>query len=139
MRIDRIQHALPEGFGPLRAAAVAEGFSQLERLEAQWESGVQRFERPGEALLAAWLDGALVGVGGITREPTALTAPMLRLRRFYVLPIARRRGAGRTLAMTLICEASEPMITVNASGGSGPFWIGLGFAPVQGKPWTHEL
>lgn len=138
MRIAGIHNALPDGFAALRGAAEAEGLRQLSRLQAEWESG-QRFEVTGEALLGAWVNGALVGVGGITREPSAPTAPMLRLRRFYVLPQARRKGVARAMAAALIERAAEPMITVNAGGGSGPFWEELGFSPVHDRPWTHEL
>lgn len=138
LRLERLGGALPTSFTDLRAAAEDEGYRMLSRLEAEWAGGEQRFDRPGEALIGAWLAGGLVGVGGITREPTAPAEPMLRLRRFYVLPRARRRGVARAMAMALIAEAAEPIIILNAAAGSRAFWERLGFSPVAGRGWTHE-
>jgi GNAT superfamily N-acetyltransferase len=66
----------------------------------------------------------------------------MRLRRLYVAPAARRKGAGRTLAQALIQEAldSVPMVTVNARDTLAPaFWKALGFEPVNGRAWSHQL
>lgn len=44
---------MPAGFDTLRLEALAEGHSSVERLTADWEVGRMRFDRDGEALLAA--------------------------------------------------------------------------------------
>lgn len=59
-----------------------------------------RFDRNGEALLAAHIAGVLAGIGGLTIEPVLLGA--LRMRRFYVRPPFRQAGIGRTLATALL-------------------------------------
>jgi hypothetical protein len=49
---------LPTGFDALRAEARAQGFRQVERLAADWEARTTRFDREGEALLAARVNGS---------------------------------------------------------------------------------
>ena len=51
-----------------------------------------RFERPGEALLAAYSEGVLAAIGGITIDPIVPDA--LRMRRFNVRPAFRRPVLG---------------------------------------------
>ena len=109
----------------------------MERLIAQWKSRAIRFDREGEALLAARVDGALAGIGGLTIEPVLPGA--LRMRRFYVRPLFRRAGIGRKLATALL----EPvriigvLVTVNAAPASVSFWESLGFAPDMRDGHTH--
>ena len=52
-------------FAPLLAEAAGEGHAFLARLRDEWQSGVLRFERPGEILLGAFGDGRLIGIGSI--------------------------------------------------------------------------
>ena len=111
----------------------------LDRLAAEWGVG-QRFDRAGEALLAAWFGGGLAGVGGITPDPAMPGA--LRLRRFYVHPSHRRRGAGRALAAALLGRARPPGTPVLVNAGTPAaalFWEGLGLVPDPGAGGTHRL
>jgi hypothetical protein len=82
LELEPVTGDLPAGFETLRAEALAEGFRQVERLAAEWAWRTTRFDREGEALLAARLNGVLVGIGGLTIEPVVPGA--LRMRRFYV-------------------------------------------------------
>jgi GNAT superfamily N-acetyltransferase len=130
---------LPAGFETLRAEAVAEGFRQVERLAAEWASRTTRFDRKGEALLAARLNGVLAGIGGLTIEPVVPGA--LRMRRFYIRPRFRRGGVGRKLATALLerTRHTHRLITVNAAAGSILFWEALGFEPDMREGHTHVL
>ena len=88
IRLERVIGALPHGLDAMRDEARAENHTMLDTLASEWESGKTRFERPGEALYAAYLDGDLAGIGGLTLE---LTIPgALRMRRFYVYRRFRR-------------------------------------------------
>ena len=71
------------------------GFNR-RRLASDWASGAMRFDRPGEALLAAYSEGVLAAIGGITIDPIVPDA--LRMRRFYVRPAFRRTGIGGEIA-----------------------------------------
>jgi ATP diphosphatase len=139
LRLARVMDDLPAGFGAMRANARAEGYRMLDTLAADWASRKTRFDREGEALLAAYVDGSLAGIGGLTLEPTIPGA--LRMRRFYVGAPFRRSGIGRRLAAGLLLQARQSgrMVTVNAATGSEPFWEALGFAPDPRDGHTHIL
>jgi GNAT superfamily N-acetyltransferase len=128
LHLERLGDALPADFSALQLAAAAEGHRMLDRLAQEWVSGANRFSGDGEALIAAWWDSALVGIGGLTRDPQIDGA--LRMRRFYVAPPFRGRGVGRTLAAALLALAG-PDARVTAHPGTAAataFWRGVGFA-----------
>ena len=140
-RIERVGDRLPEGLDTLRAAAQDEGFRHLTRLVADWESALERFEAPGCALFAVFDAEELVGVGGLTREPTAPEAPLLRARRFYVHPAFRRRGHGEALVDAVVAVARDhaDVLLVHSSVGAMSFWDAAGFARSVRPGITHEL
>jgi GNAT superfamily N-acetyltransferase len=135
IRLERVIDALPAGFEALRAEARAEGHGMLDTLAAEWSSGAMRFNRPGEMLLASYVDDALAGIGGLTREPAIPGA--LRMRRFYVALAYRRYGVGRALADALLRQTTARTITSNAAAGSEAFWEALGFVPDWHDGRTH--
>jgi hypothetical protein len=60
--IERL-HDLPvDLLGALVVESERSGYGLVCRLVDDWVTGVNRFDRPGEALFAAWRDGELVGV-----------------------------------------------------------------------------
>ena len=120
---------LPAGFDAMRREAREEGYRMLNTLAADWAAGKIRFDREGEALFAAYSGGLLAAIGGLTLEPAIPGA--LRMRRFYVRAPYRRSGVGKRLAARLLEPAMRTgqVVTVNAGGGSEPFWEALGFAP----------
>ena len=133
----RIVDRLPAGLADMRAEASAEGYRFLERLLHEWEAGVTRFDRDGEALLAAHVDQELAAIGGRTHDPVLVGT--LRLRRFYVRPSFRRRGVGRALAEMLIEQprsAGRPIV-VHAARGSSDFWEALAFVTDARDGHTH--
>jgi GNAT superfamily N-acetyltransferase len=138
IELEPVLDALPAGFEALRAEALAEGFRQVERLASDWEAGTTRFDRDGEALLAARLNGALAGIGGLTMEPVVPGA--LRMRRFYVRLAFRRVGVGRQLVTALLAGVGgDGSITVNAAPASIAFWESVGFNPDPRNGQTHVL
>ncbi|ATC25067.1 GNAT family N-acetyltransferase [Caulobacter vibrioides] len=141
LQLVRIFDELPDGFGDLVAEASGEGVRNMALLAEGWRAAA-RFQDDGEALFAAFLAGALAGIGAMTPEPAALE-PARRLRRFYVRPDMRRRGVATALASALIHEGfdSVRLLTVNAraSDAAAPFWEAQGFEPDTIGPWTHTL
>jgi GNAT superfamily N-acetyltransferase len=121
----------------MRREARAEGHQFLDRLASDWASGAMRFDRPGEALLAAYSQGVLAAIGGITVDP--IVAEALRMRRFYVRPAFRRTGIGREIALALLEGALQRVrvVTLNAAVKSVPFWHTLGFVPQARDGHTH--
>lgn len=140
-RLQTVAVILPPDFEAMQAEAHAEGYRFLDRLAADWEAGTTRFDRDGEALLAAWHNDALAGIGGITLDPRVPGA--LRMRRFYVRPTFRRAGIGRGLVSALLDQArqlSKPVL-VNAGTKVAPsFWEALGFvADPDSAGHTHRF
>jgi GNAT superfamily N-acetyltransferase len=137
LRLEPVVDKLPADFEIVRPEARAEGYAFLDRLANDWASGVIRFDRPGEALLAAYSDGVLAAIGGITIDPVLPDA--LRMRRFYVRSAFRRAGIGRALAQVLLKRAfrSVRVVTLNAAVDSVPFWEALGFVPQVLDGHTH--
>jgi GNAT superfamily N-acetyltransferase len=136
--LEQLTEALPPGFDTLRAEARAEGFNFLERLAKEWVSHTNRFDRPGEALVAAYISNRLAAIGGVTLDPEVPGA--LRMRRFYVRKQFRRCGIGRRLANALLAETAEggQPVTVNAATGSATLWEALGFVPDERDGHTHK-
>ena len=136
-KLQRAIKELPAGFDDLRAEARAEGYLFVERLATDWLSGTARFDRAGEALLAARVNGVLAGIGGLTIEPVVPDA--LRIRRFYVRLAYRRSGIGRNLAIALLerARSASGLVTVNAAPASAAFWGSLGFEPDARDGHTH--
>ena len=101
-------------------------------------SHTNRFDREGEALLAARMNGVLAGIGGVTIVPVVPGAA--RMRRFYIRLAFRRRSIGRQLATALLTRVSAGrLITVNAAPASFSFWESVGFMPDLRDGHTHIL
>lgn len=138
LQIQIVSKELPEDFQELLHAAQSEGHGLLDRLKREWSESSVRFDGSNEKLLIARVDGKLVAVGGITVDPVDPSA--LRMRRFYVLPAARRRGLARSLVTALLST-----VPANQSVGvhvgiptAFPFWESVGFAKVPGEKITHR-
>lgn len=132
--------ALPENIAVLEKEATAEGFRFLTRLVAEWQSGANRFNRPGECLMAAFMEGQLVAIGGLTQDPFA--APDVgRLRRVFVARAFRGRNLGRRLVEQLVAHAArhfrEVRLSTDSSSGAA-FYSACGFQAVVDEQATHH-
>ena len=103
---------LPSQLDLLSVEAEAEGFEMISVLQDEWRSGANRFERPGEILALATIDGEVAGIGGTTQD--FMDSGWLRMRRFYVRPtceifrspdrtLYRRPRGGSILANDWLC------------------------------------
>lgn len=139
--LSRVTHTLPEDFPALAKQAAAEGVRNMALLADQWRDGTQRFEEPG-ALFAAFVDGALAGIGGVTPQ-SGLAEPAMRMRRLYVAPPFRRQGVGQALAGAMIQQGLQVarLLTANAraSDAAPRFWEAMGFAAVMAPDHTHQM
>lgn len=61
---------------PLLEASDQEGFRFLRRLYDDFVSAANRFDRPGEGLLVAWLRDRPVGTCGLNRPSPMMTRPV---------------------------------------------------------------
>ena len=138
LQLETVVKDLRAGFDALRAEARAEGYLFVERLFTEWMSYTNRFDREGEALLAAHMNGVLAGIGGITIEPVVPGA--VRMRRFYIRRVFRRNRVGHRLATALLYRVDVGRtITVNAAPASFSFWESVGFQPDHRDGHRHVL
>ncbi|MGE6387591.1 GNAT family N-acetyltransferase [Pseudomonas sp. NPDC078416] len=138
--IQLITH-LPAQILPLEEEAVREGFRFLTRLIDEWKSGANRFNAPGECLLAAYLNQQLVGIGGLSVDPYA-EKNMARLRRVYVSASSRGHHVGRTLVTALVahaalCFQNVCLFTDTAAGDA--FYLKCGFMRTDHEHATHVM
>ncbi|WP_024698282.1 GNAT family N-acetyltransferase [Pseudomonas avellanae] len=123
----------------LEQEAVAEGFRFLTRLIEEWRSGKNRFEAKGECLMVVLLDGALAGIGGLSRDSHA-QRDIGRLRRVYVANASRGQGLGKILVNRLVEHAAEQFRAVRLftdTPGGAKFYLCCGFQPADEEHATH--
>jgi GNAT superfamily N-acetyltransferase len=140
--ITRVVEDLPDDFSVILALAEAEGVRNMALLAEQWAAPDNPFADPG-ALFAAFVEGELAGVGGVTPQ-AGLARPAMRMRRLYVAPAFRRHGVGRMLAAAMIQQGlqSASLLTCNAraTAAAPPFWEAMGFEPAQdGLGFSHWM
>ncbi len=133
---------LPLGFDALLAAAQAEGHGFITRLAEGFTSGDNRFAAPDEVFAAAWLDGALAGVGGLNRDPYADDPELGRLRHVYVHPAAPRHGVASALVGHLLAAARGRFRAVRlrtASAEASALYERFGFVASAEDRATHRI
>lgn len=136
--ISEVGSELPSGFELLRHAAEGEAYNMMATLAAEWAAGINRFDKDGEALVAAFDGDLLVGMGGIRQDPYVPGA--LRMTRFYVRPSYRRHRVGWQIAATLLerPESQGRTITLHAPHSEAArFWEALGFMRDERDGHTH--
>lgn len=87
--------------------SINEGYRHLKRLVDDFETGVNTFNKQGEALFVAVKDGQIAGVCGLNQDPFSISLNVGRVRRMYVSPAVRRSGVGRMLVNSVIAEARK--------------------------------
>ena len=128
--IRRLDDLPPDRFAPLLIESEASGYRFLRRVNDEWASGVNRFRRPGEALLAAEIEGRLVGVCGLNVDPYLDDPRIGRVRNVYVLAECRGRGIGRRLVEQAITAARGHFDRLRLRGeeaGPARLYESLGF------------
>ncbi|HEY6817078.1 MAG TPA: GNAT family N-acetyltransferase [Croceibacterium sp.] len=133
---------LDPAIGPLAEAAARERHGMMRRLVDDWSSGANRFERPGEVFLGTWLDGRLVGVGGLNRDPYADDDLTGRVRHVFVLPGARRSGVGTALLREIIARAPQTFRVLRLrtfTPDAAAFYAALGFAETSEPEASHRM
>ncbi|VEB96301.1 Acetyltransferase (GNAT) family [Cedecea lapagei] len=140
----RIMPVTPDnpGFALLKAQSIAENFNMLRRLEANWLSGDNRFNAPGEKLLGIFSGEALVGVGGLNLDPFSGDDRAGRIRHLYVSPMWRGRGVGKLLLQAIVADGDElfDFYNTHAPQHAFRFYEAAGFEIVSGEERvTHRL
>ncbi len=125
---------LPDGFAELASRAQAEGFTMLTRLAEAFAQGTNRFDRPGEALYAGWLDEKLVAIGGINIDPYFTDEKIGRIRHLYIDPTLRGQGIGRAM-MRVIEEGGfkhfRQLQLFTPTEAASKFYVAIGYQAVN--------
>ena len=114
----------------------------LRRLEENWQRGENRFNAPGEKLLGAFLNGKLVGVCGLNRDPFSQQPRAGRIRHLYVSEKCRGLGIGKQLLTVVMADASIwfDFLNTHAPDTACGFYRRAGFRLVSDEPRvTHRL
>lgn len=130
------------GFGPLKSQSIAGGFNMLRRLEENWLSGHNRFDRPGEKLMGAYAGGLMVGVCGLNIDPFVPETGIGRLRHFYIDREWRNRRTGSRLLSEILRDADRwfDRINTNAPLSAFAFYEQAGFVALSGRDKvTHQF
>ncbi|WP_105663812.1 GNAT family N-acetyltransferase [Cronobacter dublinensis] len=139
-----IRSVTPVGidFDRLREESQALGFAMLDRLAVHWMDGSNAFSALGERLFGAFLGEALVGVGGLNRDPFDTHPRAGRVRHLYVSHAVRRVGVGNQLLKTITHHAHHAFdyLNIRAPESAFSFYLQAGFLPVTHEPHiTHRL
>ena len=97
LRITNISKEIRE----LAKIASIDGHRNIETLVDEFDSGVNRFGKPGEALFGAYEATSILGIGGINKDPYHGQAKVARVRRLFIRPDARRRGVATALMIQI--------------------------------------
>jgi GNAT superfamily N-acetyltransferase len=135
---------LPMGdLQPLLEESPAQGFELLDRLAAEYASGINRFDKPGEALFGVYRGRKLIAVGGLNQDPYLSGTDIARVRHVYVLSACRKQGIGKQLMQAIIGEAKGRyrLLTLRTfSAEADGFYRAIGFQTKPEIKWaTHHL
>ncbi len=131
IHIGPIEPATFQNIRPLLQPSLDEGYSFIQRLWDEYESGVNRFDTAGAILLGVKLDEQIVGVGGVQKDPYLNQAMIGRIQHVYILSAYRRAGVGRYLMHSLIDHARShfTLLTLRTLTEHGSaFYNSLGFS-----------
>lgn len=124
-------------------ASLDEGFNFLARMLDEWIGGKNRFDRPGERIVGAFIAGRLVGLCGLSDDPYTEAPEVGRIRHLYVLGEVRGRGVGRRLIGSVLAGADERYSRVRLRAVReevGMFYEAIGFNRTYSEPeCTHAI
>ncbi|KAA2240325.1 GNAT family N-acetyltransferase [Chitinophaga agrisoli] len=118
------------------------GYNFLQRTIDDWNTGANKFNKPGENLWGLFLKKDLIGIGGLNIDPYALLPKVGRVRHLYVREALRRAGYATLIMNKIIDEASHSftvlrLFTDNPTAAS--FYEKLGFKQTGEYKASHFL
>lgn len=141
--ISRVTDLSRQRLADMLTESEAAGYRFVRRLVDEWNAGINRFSRPGEALFAAECGGQTVGVCGLNVDPYLDDPRIGRVRNVYVLSLHRRRGIARLMVEQAVDRARGHFDLLRLRGeeaGPGRLYESLGFRRCVGIPsCTHIM
>ncbi|RXJ02431.1 GNAT family N-acetyltransferase [Anaerobacillus alkaliphilus] len=144
INVHKIENLLKLDITDLLEQSQIEGFRFVNRLLTDYQTRINTFNKPGEALYGVFTtDKTLIAIGGVNIDPFLGDPTIARLRRFYVLPEYRRKGVGTILLEKLLQEAKQNfclLVLHTDTEQADQFYTSFGFTKVDDGPnYTHEL
>ncbi|MGC5326842.1 GNAT family N-acetyltransferase [Brevibacillus sp. SYSU BS000544] len=99
LTIEEIKHLIDE--------CTLEGFTFMTKLQDEYVTGQNRFDKRGEALYVARFDHNIVGICGLNQDPYEKQSTIGRVRHLYVAKEFRKQRIARALVSQIIYEAKE--------------------------------
>ncbi|MDE9449517.1 GNAT family N-acetyltransferase [Aliiroseovarius sp. Z3] len=125
----------------LAVEAEEQGYAFVDRLIQEAKSGENGFNEKGECFCGVFLDGELVGCGGINVDPY-IDQKVGRLRHVYILKRNRRAGVASALVHNLL-ERSKPAFSSirlrTSDRNADKFYEALGFSRTDEENATHII
>lgn len=136
MLIERVTSLEQYELDLLIADSLSEGYKFIRRLVDEYATGSNKFDKNGEAIYVAKIDGEVIGIGGLNIDPYLSLPDVGRVRHLYVFRQNRGTGVGKKLLITIIDEARKHFRTLRLSSTDNPvaenLYIECGFSKVEG-------
>ena len=119
-----------------------EGYQFIQRTIADWNSGTNKFSKPGEKLWGLMLEATLIGIGGLNNDPYSEDPNLGRVRHLYIRKAHRRKGYATLLMNTIINEARQHFDTLRLftdNPAASRLYETLGFQKLTGPKVSHIL
>jgi GNAT superfamily N-acetyltransferase len=142
VKVRQVRELPLAALAPLINEGEAAGFHFLTKLRDDWLSGKNSFDQPGEAFFVAEVDGQLVGVCGLNRNPYDPDSRTGRVRRLYVARAYRWQGIAGQLVSRVIRAAAghfDELELRTKTEEASEFYQNLGFLPVGRAHATHAF
>ena len=142
IEIEALRELRARDFAGLLTDSEASGQTFVRRLVADWASGANRFDRPGEALFAATTGDGLVACCGLNVDPYTEREGVGRVRHLYVHSAFRRLGIGERLVVQIIATAPARFDILRLRTGNpeaARLYERLGFRRADGADCSHVM
>lgn len=133
---------LTSEFDELLEESLKENHQFLKRLQENWISGENRFDKIGETHVVAVEGAKAVGICGLNIDPYLDDPTIGRVRHLYVHPEFRRLTIGSILVEEVIEEAKEHFKVLRLrtnDEGAAAFYLKHGFKESILDNETHRL
>lgn len=125
----------------LAIEAREEGYRFVQRLISDAQSGQNLFKGDGEIFLGAFINGQLIGCGGVNIDPYS-DQRLGRLRHVFVAKGARRKKVGKRLVLLLVERSRQSFRTIRLrtpDRRAQAFYDAIGFSRTKEEMATHIM
>ncbi len=125
--------SLPTNFTAMSDEALQDGHRFLQKMQNEWSSGINRFTKTGEILLAVYKENDLstaIAIGGVNIDPYLDDPKVGRVRHLYIAKPFRRMGIAKQIVQKLVDHSTKHFDKLRLrthNPESVPFYQAMGF------------